>query len=78
MRKDTSLFDAEAEEINSAEARAVQLPPERTEETKSRRVQLLMFPSVVERLKEAARMRRQSMNDLVNEIIKEWLNNGSC
>lgn len=73
-RKDPSLFDAEAERINGTETPAVYLPEDiRTAEKKSQRVQLLMFPSVVERMKAAAAARGQSMNDLANEIIKEWL-----
>lgn len=39
------------------------------EETKSKRVQLLIKPSLYENLEKVAYIRRQSKNDLINELI---------
>ena len=41
-------------------------------ETKSRRVQLLMQPSLHEKLKAAAAERGQSLNDLIHTVLAEW------
>lgn len=42
-------------------------------ETKSKRVQLLVQPSVVEEVKELAQRRGSSMNEVINEAIKAYL-----
>jgi len=41
-------------------------------ETKSKRVQLLMQPSLHARLKERSAARGQSLNDLAHTILSEW------
>lgn len=43
--------------------------PNPKEETKSKRVQLLIKPSLYENLEKVAYLRRQSKNDLINELI---------
>lgn len=40
-------------------------------ETKSKRIQVLLRPSVYDALKEKAEARGQSVNDLINDILKE-------
>ena len=42
-------------------------------ETKSKRVQLLMQPSLHARLKDLAAGRGQSLNDLVHTLLSEWV-----
>lgn len=42
-------------------------------EPKSRRLQLLIRPSIHRRLKSVAESRGQSLNDLICEIIELWL-----
>lgn len=42
-------------------------------EVKSKRVQLLLQPSIVEALKELAKEKGLSMNETANEAIKEYL-----
>lgn len=42
-------------------------------ETKSKRVQLLLQPSVVDAIKALAKEKGLSMNEAVNEAIKEYL-----
>ena len=44
-------------------------------ETKSKRVQLLVKPSTVEKLKARAKAEERSFNDLVNSILEESINN---
>lgn len=44
-------------------------------ETKSKRVQLLLQPSVVESMKDLARKKGLSLNEAVNEAIKDYLKN---
>lgn len=43
-------------------------------ETKSRRLQLLLKPSIFKKLKQTADKKRTSVNDLVNSILEENLN----
>lgn len=45
-------------------------------ETKSRRVQLLMQPSLHEKLKTAAAGRGQSLNDLIHTALSDWAEKG--
>ena len=43
-------------------------------ETKSRRLQLLLKPSIFKKLKQTADKKHTSVNDLVNSILEESLN----
>lgn len=43
-------------------------------ETKSRRLQLLLKPSIFKKLKQTADKKHTSVNDLVNSILEENLN----
>lgn len=47
-------------------------PDPRYVEVKSKRVQLLMQPSLHARLKEAAAERGRSLNDLIHTVLSEW------
>jgi len=47
--------------------------PNPKEETKSKRVQLLIKPSLYENLEKVAYLRRQSKNDLINELISNLI-----
>ena len=49
-------------------------PKKSTEETKSKRFNLLLFPSVHEDLQKIATMKQQSANDLVNSLLKDFIN----
>lgn len=42
-------------------------------ETRSKRVQLLMQPSLHEQLKDRAKKEKRSFNDLINSILEEYL-----
>lgn len=42
-------------------------------ETKSKRVNLLMQPSIVDRMKERAKAKGLSLNEAINEAVKEYL-----
>lgn len=42
-------------------------------ELKSVHLQLLIKPSIKERIKAAAEANHRSMNDLINQILEEWL-----
>lgn len=42
-------------------------------ETKSRRVQLLIQPSVYEAIKEKAQAQGQSVNNLINDILSDYV-----
>ena len=42
-------------------------------ETKSKRLNLLLFPSVAEAIEKIATMRRTSPNNLINEILREYI-----
>lgn len=44
-----------------------------TEETKSKRLNLLMLPSTCEDLTKIAAMKRTSVNDLINSISKDYI-----
>ena len=44
----------------------------RKAETKSRRLNLLMFPSVAEDLEKIAVMKHTSLNNLINEILRDY------
>ena len=44
----------------------------RKSETKSRRLNLLLFPSVAEDIEKIAAMRKTSANNLINEILKDY------
>lgn len=44
-------------------------------ETKSRRINLLLFPSVAEAIEKIATMRQTSSNNLINEILREYAEN---
>ena len=48
-----------------------------TAETKSRRVQLLIKPSIYDGIKEHASRNGQSVNDIINFILQEFLENGN-
>lgn len=51
------------------------LPEQRLRrETKSRRLQILIRPGTYERLKRLSESRGQSVNDLINEILEDYLN----
>lgn len=41
-------------------------------ETRSRRLQLLMQPSLHQKLKNRAAERGQSLNDLIHQVLEEW------
>lgn len=43
-----------------------------TEETKSKRLNLLIYPSLLDNLKKIATMKQSSVNDLINEVLKEY------
>lgn len=57
-----TVYGAAVQPIHNAE-------PNPKEETKSKRVQLLIKPSLYENLEKVAYLRRQSKNDLINELI---------
>lgn len=42
-------------------------------ETKSKRVNLLMQPSIVERMRKTAQAKGLSLNEAINEAVKEYL-----
>lgn len=43
-----------------------------TEETKSKRLNLLVYPSLLENLKKIAAMQRTSVNDLINTVLSDY------
>lgn len=43
------------------------------EETKTKRLNLLMFPSVCEDISKIAAMKRSSVNDLINTILQQYI-----
>lgn len=43
-----------------------------TEKTKSKRLNLLIYPSLLDNLKKIATMQRRSVNDLINEALSEY------
>lgn len=47
--------------------------PQYDEETKSRRLQLLLTPSLYDALRERAAQERMSVNEAVNTILKDYL-----
>lgn len=47
--------------------------PVSKEETKSKRLNLLMFPSVCEDIAKIATMKRSSTNDLIHSILQEYI-----
>lgn len=52
-----------------------QIPePRIRRETKSKRLQILIRPGTHERLKRLSESRGQSVNDLINEILEDYLN----
>ena len=66
--------------ISSAVAETAETPAETPEgykvnplyvETKSKRVQLLVKPSTVEKLRARAKAEGRSLNDLINSILEE-------
>ena len=66
--------------ISSAVAETAETPTEAPEgykvnplyvETKSKRVQLLVKPSTVEKLRARAKAEGRSLNDLINSILEE-------
>lgn len=65
---------AEIKETVSSKPEGYKLNPEYIE-TKSKRVQLLLQPSVVESMKALAKAKGISLNEAVNEAIKEYLKN---
>lgn len=44
-----------------------------TEETKTKRLNLLMLPSVCENISKIATMKRTSTNDLINSILQNYI-----
>ena len=44
-----------------------------TEETKTKRLNLLMLPSVCDDLNKIAAMKRSSVNELINSILKDYV-----
>lgn len=42
------------------------------DETKSKRLNLLLYPSLLESLKKIAAMQRTSVNDLINTVLDEY------
>lgn len=46
-----------------------------TEETKSRRLQVLLTPSLYDDLRERATQERISVNEMLNTILKDYLRN---
>lgn len=53
-------------------ARPSALPPRPQEETKSKRLNLLLQPSVLDGLAKIARMKQTSVNDMINTILREY------
>ena len=47
--------------------------PKAKEETKSKRLNLLLQPSVVEDMEKIAAMKRSSVNDLINTVLKQFI-----
>lgn len=47
-------------------------PPTAAEETKSKRLNLLLYPSLLEDLKKIAAMQRTSVNDLINTVLSDY------
>lgn len=47
--------------------------PNSTEETKTKRLNLLMLPSVCEDITKIATMKRKSTNDLINSILQAYI-----
>lgn len=43
-----------------------------TQETKSKRLNLLIYPSLLVKLKKIAAMQRQSVNDLINNVLNDY------
>ena len=43
-----------------------------TPETKSKRLNLLIYPSLLENLKKIATMQRRSVNELINDVLTEY------
>lgn len=48
------------------------LPTLATDETKSKRLNLLLYPSLFENLKKIAVMQRTSVNDLINTVLNDY------
>lgn len=64
---------AEEEAPKPSPVKKAEKKPSRQEtERKSKRVNLLMQPSVMEDLQKIATMRRTSVNDLINSVMKEY------
>lgn len=61
-------YITQAEPESKPENRRQSLEPE----TKSKRLNLLLYPSLLEDLKKIATMQRRSVNDLINEILSVY------
>lgn len=58
---------------SSGTTQAHRARPQFDEETKSRRLQLLLTPSLYDQLKRRADRERMSVNELINSILKDYL-----
>lgn len=65
-------YISQAEELPKKPPKGYKFNPEFIE-VKSKRVQLLLQPSVVDAIKELAEEKGLSMNETINEAIKEYL-----
>ena len=66
-------INSPAEFFISSASEAEQKPIEKTE-TKSKRLQLLVKPSILETLKQRAWEQHTSTNNLINQILEDYIN----
>ena len=78
MKKNNFNLDKTVDEMRNAPAlgfiSSAEPEPEPATETKSRRVQMLLKPSLYKELKKEADKERRSLNDYLNIILEDLVN----
>ena len=73
QEEETKAHDKQYEHTTHDKPRPTGPKPKAKEETKSKRLNLLLQPSVVVDMEKIAAMRRSSVNDLINTILKDFI-----
>ena len=69
----TQAHDKQYEHTTHNKPKPLGPKPKAKEETKSKRLNLLLQPSVVMDMEKIAAMRRSSVNDLINTVLKDFI-----
>ena len=59
--------------LNSNEDKTATIPTVVKPETKSKRLNLLIYPSLLKDIKKIATVKRTSVNDLINTVLGEYI-----